>query len=207
MIASVYDMENNFICECKAAYSQEDATLSLSGDRSLMDKGPEFIVHYTDSSQGVMDLRCAFVGYEREENALIVTLKVNEIIKTTQRRQDLKMRTNLPVKLTLLDAGERIQTDPVTMRAVTVQATLRDISAGGVMIDSETELEVSQKMMFPFDKGSSPIMIQAEVIREQETIGLTHRYGCRFINNNSGKEAVIREYVFRLESSRRHTIN
>jgi len=202
--ARIYTTDNSFICECNAAYKADDSVLYLSGGRSLIDMGEEFLVHYTDASQGVFDFRCTFVGYEQEGALYVVELTVEEVVKTTQRRQDIKMRTNLPVRLTLLDADDRIMTDPESHRSLTLPAMLRDISAGGIMIDMETELEVNQKIMFPFDKGSSPIMIQAEVLREQARVGAVYRYGCRFFNHNSGKEAVVREYVFRLESARRH---
>ena len=211
MRARVYSTENSFLCECNAVYKPEAETLYISGDKSLIsgdksiiDMGEDYLVHYTDATQGVFDFRCGYVGYEQEGALYVLELKVSEIIKTTQRRQDIKMRTNLPIRLSLLDSDDRIRTDPETHRSVTMPAMLRDISAGGIMIDTESELEVNQKIMFPFDKGSSPIMVQAEVLREQARSGAFYRYGCRFYNHNSGKEAVVREYVFRLESARRH---
>ena len=44
-------------------------------------------------------------------------------------------------------------------------------------------------------------MLTAEVIRYQLQENGHHRYGCQFFNNNRGKEAVLREYVFRLETA------
>lgn len=209
MNARIYDMNNSLIAEAKAVYKKEDETVYISGDRNTADKlverGDAYRVHYTDSTQGIFDFQCAYGGFEQEGSLFVAALKITETLKSVQRRQDLKLRTNLPIKITLLDIDNKIQIDPVTMRSLQLPGVLRDISAGGIMVDMEEPLEVNQKIMFPFDKGSSPIMVQAEVLREQASTATYHRYGCRFINNNSGKESVIREYVFRLESARKHS--
>lgn len=211
MKARVYDLGNSYIMECKAVYSREGNTVYLSGDKEIVERisesaaGNAFLLHYTDATQGIFDFQCQYTGYEQEGPLYVVAMQVEDTIKTVQRRQDLKMRTNIPIRLTLLDPDDKITTDPDTKKAVQINAILRDISAGGVMVDIESPLEVDQKIMFPFDKGSSPIMIQAQVLREQEQAGTYHRYGCKFYNHNSGKESIVREYVFRLEASRNYT--
>jgi c-di-GMP-binding flagellar brake protein YcgR len=152
-----------------------------------------------DDSQGVLDFRCGFSGYIRDGLIYNNALEVVEIIKTVQRRQDVKAKTNIPIKIVLLKNDETVMIDPVTMKSIQYDAYLRDISAGGVMLETEAQLDVNQKFLFPFDKGSSPILVTAQVIREQPKENELRCYGCRYVNNNSGKESVIREYVFRLQ--------
>ena|GEM_PF-1521200 len=208
MKSRVYDSANNYITECAAIHSREDNTIYISGDKKSVEGitgatvGNEFLLHYTDATQGVIDFRCRYDGFEQEGSLIAIAMKILDTIKTVQRRQDLKMRTNIPIKLTLLDPDDKITVDPETKKDVQYYANLRDISAGGVMIDIETPLDLEQKLLFNFDKGSSPAIIQAQVLREQPTAGLFHRYGCQFYNLASDTEAVVREYVFRLEASR-----
>jgi len=206
--ASVYDVDNNFLLECSALHSREENAVFLSGDRSIVqkitDSGKDFLVRYTDATHGIMDYKCVYAGYEQEAVLYVVAFEIGDTIKTVQRRADLKMRTNLPIKITLLDAEDKIMTDQETAKAVQKSAILRDISAGGIMIDVDDPLDVNQRLMFPFDKGSSPIMVQAEILREQAQTGAFHRYGCKFYGLNNGKESIIREYVFRLEGSRNY---
>ena len=208
MIARIDSMDKTFIYEGRAEYDRDAKVVTVKGNKSDLEKvagaGTDYTVHYTDASQGVFDFYCQYNGYEQEGATYLIIMKVDDVIQTTQRRQDLKMKTNIPIKLTLLDDDDKVLTDPETRRSVTIPAMLRDISAGGIMIDTETELKVNQKLMFPFDKGSSPIMVSVLVLREQARGANYLRYGCRFINNNSGKEAILREYVFRLESARNY---
>jgi len=161
-------------------------------------------VHFMDDYTGTSDFYCNYTTFEREGLQYVVVLDVSDVIKTVQRRQDVKVKTNIPVKATLLEFDDRVKIDPQTMKAMSIQAYLKDISAGGIMLETETELEVNQKLLFPFDKGSTPILITAEVLREQTSDNEYHSYGCRYLNNNSGKEAVIREYVFRLGAAARN---
>ena len=197
--ARIFDIHNRFVYEGKAIYRRDEEMVYLRADEDIEKRGPGFIVHFMDDNHGVFDFRCMYNGYERDGLQYIIALEVAETVQTIQRREDVKARTNIPVKVGLLDFDGKVKIDPETMKSVQFQAYLRDISAGGVMIDSPFPLEINQKIMFPFDKGSVPILINAEVIREQPQEDAYYRYGCRYLNNNSGKESVIREYVFRLQ--------
>ena len=199
MKARLYDLDLRYIFEGNAVYKKDEEAVYLKADEDLQAKGPDFLVHYTDDQQGVFDFRCVYKGFEQEGSQFFIELGIVETLKTLQRRMDVKVKTNIPVKIILLNDDDQIKLDPETHRTVQHQAMLRDISAGGIMIDSEADLEVGQKIMFPFDKGSSPILVNALVIREQPPSQGYRCYGCRFLNNNSGKESVIREYVFRLQ--------
>ena len=206
MKARVHDIHNRFLFEGKAVYKKDESLLYVLSKEDVARKGPGFIVQFEDDNHGVIDMRCGYIGFERESLDYNITLEVAEITKTTQRRQDVKAKINLPVKLVLLGEDDAVMIDPETMKSKQIQAFLRDISAGGIMIDSETELAVDQRFLFPFDKGTSPILVTAQVIREQPQENQYHRYGCQYVNNNSGKESVIREYVFRLQLATRNSL-
>lgn len=207
--ARVYDLNNRFVCEGKAVYRKDEERLYLRANELIGDRGPDFLVHFMDDSQGVFDFRCAYEGYEREGAQFVTILEILETIKNIQRRQDVKVKTNLPVMVTLLEADDTVKIDPSSMKAMQVQAWLRDISAGGIMMETAEPLEINQKLLFPFDKGSSPILLTAEVLREQEPMNdSNYCYGCRYLNNNSGKESIIREYVFRMgAAAKKRVIN
>jgi len=200
MLARLYTIEQRFLLECTAFYRPNEGKLYLRIDENIEDMGPGFLVHYTDSNLGVFDFRCSYDGYEREgTHHYLHTLVVVETIKTVQRRSDIKVKINLPIKIILLDTGDRVKIHPETGKTMEIRAYLRDISAGGLLIETDSHLDVNQRLLIPFDKGSMPLLLNAEVLRENYSTGDYQVYGCRFYNLNSGKEAVIRGYVFRLQ--------
>ena len=203
MIARLHDMQNHFIVETKAVYRPDDKVVYLTAGEDLSDKGPDFLVHYSDDVQGVHDLRCTWTGQEQEDDMYYIALSVEEIVKNVQRRMDVKAKINLPIRLALLQQDNTAQTDPETGRSLQIRGYLRDISAGGVMIETEHKMEAGQKFAFPFDKGSEPVLLNAEVIREQEGSGSFNSYGCKFYDSNNTKDAAVREYVFRLNLATR----
>ncbi|MDR0469793.1 MAG: PilZ domain-containing protein [Peptococcaceae bacterium] len=203
--ARVYDINKRFVCEGQAEYKKDEKVVYVKATENIEKRGPGFLVQFMDDNQGVLDFRCGYIGFMREGLLYNNALEVVEIVSKIQRRQDLKAKTNIPVKIILLEEDDKVMIDPVTMKSMQFQAYLRDISAGGVMLETEAALEVNQKFLFPFDKGSTPILVTARVIREQPQEGKLRCYGCKYLNNNSGKESVIREYVFRLQLASKYT--
>ena len=203
MIARLHQPDDKFILEAKAVYRQEDETVYLTTDEDLSDKGPDFIVHYSDDVEGVRDLRCVWAGSEKDGGSFCVALKVVEVIHNVQRRQDVKAKLNLPFRLALLQADDTFRTDPDTGKPLQYRAFLRDISAGGILIDTVHRLKVGQRFTFPFNKSPEPVLLSAEVIREQSGSGEFNRYGCRFYDSTNEKDAAVREYVFRLNLAKK----
>ncbi len=199
MRARIYTMNNSFILETKAVYKREENTVYLRTDMDIQHKDDEFLVHYTDDNQGVFDFHCAYKSSTRNGLQYIIALQVLETLKFIQRRKDVKVKTNIPVNIVLLDFDGKVRIDPQTQTAVQMRACLRDISAGGIMVGTENHLEIGQKLLIPFDKGTAPILLTAQVLREQPPYQDERRYGCQFVNMNHSKESIIREYVFRLQ--------
>ncbi len=199
MKARVYTMNNSFILEAKAVYKREENAVYLRADMDIQDKGDEFLVHYTDDTQGVFDFHCTYKNHTRDNKQYIIVLHVLETLKFMQRRRDVKVKTNIPVNIVLLEFDGKVRIDPQTQTSAQIKACLRDISAGGVMITTESHLDINQKMLIPFDKGTSPILLTAQVIREQSIPSNERCYGCQFVSLTHSKESIIREYVFRLQ--------
>ncbi|MCL2121696.1 MAG: PilZ domain-containing protein [Clostridiales bacterium] len=204
MEARVFDRHNRLLFEGKASYHKEDGMVYVRAGESINIEDTYYFVQYYDNL-GIFDFSCSLVGCYFDPPGYTASFKVEEITKIVQRRQDVKMKTNIPIKMILLDYNNELVIDPETKKTVQILATLRDISAGGIMIDTDYPLRINQKLMFPFDKGSTPILVTAQVIREQPQQNSYFRYGCKFINNSFAKESVIREYVFRLETATRNT--
>ena len=202
MEARVYDLYENPLFEGKALYNRAENAVHVRTSQPWELKRGSYIVRYSDN-QGFFDFRCDYIRYEFDASQHIYVMEVKKTLSVIQRRQDVKMKTNLPIRVTLLDQNNAVVIDPATQKALQFPATLRDISAGGIMVDTDYRLGVDQNFMFPFNKGSTPIVVTAQVIREQAQGEDFCRYGCKFINHNRGKEAVLREYVFRLETATR----
>ena len=201
MKATVYDIDYNYLFECKARYKKSSKVVSLLASADLSTFDSTLIFNLTDDAMGVYELVCKYKGTESEDAYVVANFEVVQELSYVQRRQDLKVKTNVPVICVLLDYDNKVKIDPETKKAIQTRAILRDISAGGIMIASRTQFEVGQRIMIPFDKGSSPILVNAQIIRVNQSEDGIFAYGCSFFNMTSSKEAVIREYVFRLQAA------
>ena len=153
--ARVYDIYENFLFEGKASYNRHEKTVQIRAETYYDMESEVCRVQYNDN-QGLFDFNCSLLRYEMEDNQHLYVMEVEETVSVLQRRNDVKMKTNIAVKVTLLDDNNAIVIDPETRKAQQIPAFLRDISAGGVMLDMDCQVDAGQKLMFPFDKGSSP---------------------------------------------------
>ena len=201
MKAMVYTTGQKLLVECRANYKKNESKLYLWTSSEVGGQSSNYRVHFTDSASGLYEFDCEYDSQERNGLHYLTTLNVLEVISYIQRRHDLKIKTNVPVTAVLLDYDNKVTVDPESQKAKQVRVYLRDISAGGIMIATKADLEEGQRMMIPFDKGSSPILVNAQIIRANRSEHEEHIYGCRFYNMNAIKEAVIREYVFRLQAA------
>jgi c-di-GMP-binding flagellar brake protein YcgR len=197
--ARIYTTENSFVADGKASYNRPKNVLHVRTNTEIPNWGEEYLVHYTDDSQGLYDLRCKYLSSDRELKEYICEFQVIEVLKYVQRRKDVKVKTNISVNIVLLNMDERVRINPATQKSIQIRAYIRDISAGGVLLGTDTPLDEGQKFIFPFDKGTAPVLITCQALREHPVFEREFRYGCVFVNISQAKEAVIREYVFRMQ--------
>lgn len=206
MEAQVFDSDRYILFEGEAFYKPDEKIIYVRAQDGVDIPDSHLYIRYFDSIVGVSDFLCFYDGFRLEDSQFVYSFRVEQTINTVQRRNDVKMKTNIPIRISLLDTQERVVIDPETMKAMQLRAVMLDISAGGILIETTYPLNETQKIMFPFDKGSSPIMISAEIIRVIPQEDDVFQYGCKYLNNTTNKESIIREYVFRLDAARRFSI-
>lgn len=201
--ASIYTTDNNYLCDA--------AVLDLTEDSArLVFKGPaadilrsEVLVTFYDSFEGLVSYECRLAEYneylagpgvwQSQVNCLI-----GKNISVIQRRKDLKIRLELLTELTYEDSnGKRLKTN----------ALIRNISAGGVFITSETIFSTGQLFAFSLKTSHRRLRLTAEVLRVETPSeeGSPYGYGGRFIDLAPYTEATLRNYVYRQElKTRKH---
>jgi len=169
----------------------DDEMSLVVGDEVFDLMSTSFVLVLSNDSYGLISYKAELVTFRREsivEGTYVVVVKPIEFIERVQRRENFKIKVSDSVIL-------RIGPDECP-------AQLKDISASGVMITVDKELEIGQIFDFTFDQLSPPLDYEAEVLRLTNSQDGVHEYGCRFINMTVEKESSIRRHIFRLQLTR-----
>lgn len=112
-------------------------------------------------------------------------------IRQVQRREDVKVPVSNVVSIRLNDAEEE------------TQATLRNISAGGVLLATSLRALPGEHLNFTFRCDGLELPLTAEILRAETEKGrrgeTLFAYGCRFIQLSSTHESALRSFVFQVE--------
>ena len=198
---SIYDLDNHFICDAQViSLGEEEASLALLDDYSEL-LTPDVIVTFYDSIRGLITYFCTLFQYKemtmpQYRSYFSVSCRLREKREILQRRSDIKIKTNFKINITTRNAD---------FHTITIKGTVLDISAGGFFFFAKEDLIVGNEVSFHFRKGSTPLLLEAIILRRQEVPYKDHTgYGWSFINLSPAKEAVIREFVFREQIIQRH---
>lgn len=112
-------------------------------------------------------------------------------IRQMQRREDVKVPVFDVVSVRLNDAEEE------------TQATLRNISAGGVLLVTSLRALPGERLNFTFQCDGLDLPLTAEILRAEPEKGrrgeTLFAYGCRFIQLSSAHESALRSFVYQVE--------
>ncbi len=192
--ASIYNMEHEHICDVAVQARNEDITLIFPEE--IMNGSWENVsVVFYDDMKGLITYKCKLKDYKRLSMGLTVKCILGEEEGAVQRRNDLKIRQIIPISIQTVDTvGEKISVD----------ATIQDISAGGLFCVSEHIFAEGDRFSFLFRRLSKPMRLECEVLRRQPYEGKGNfsrdrmmGYGCRFVNLTDNMESAIRSYVFK----------
>ena len=115
--------------------------------------------------------------------------EVLETISKKQRREDLKVEVNVPVK--------------VQFGGAVWPATVANLSAGGVLLISTLSARPGNDLVFQFSEAGERISLTARVLRVElrppQKGKISYGYGCKFVNLSPGHESLLRNYVFQEE--------
>lgn len=194
--ASIYSLEQEHICDVRVTMGDDKITLVFpeeiqSGAWEKVD-----VVFYDEQKGLITYKKCLLSDYKHRGERLSAQCTLGEEESVIQRRNDLKIRLIVPISIQAVNSktGEKIRVD----------ATIQNISAGGIFFISEMLFEVGEKFSFLFRRTEKPLHLECEVLRSQPYTGSGNYipgtmmgYGCRFINMTDHNEAAIRSYVFK----------
>lgn len=189
--ASIYTIDNEYLCDAHVSHIADRSAL-LTFEEPYGDiLRSEALVTFYDNAKGLVSCSCRLSDYK--EYAVSPGVKhssalcsFGEVVTALQRRNDLKVRVDLPARLSYTDSeGNTIRSD----------ASIRDISAGGVFVICSCTLCTGQQFSLSFRAGQKELLLTAEVIRIDDA-----GYGCRFPDMTSSQEASVRSFVFQQDS-------
>ncbi len=211
--ASIYSLQNAFLCDAAVSNIKEDSvTLTLK------DSGADFLtsevnVTFYDGAKGLVTYFCELSGYKEFMTAPnVFTSRVHctlcKQLSTVQRRNDVKVPVNIPMRFSY-SSGSEVE--------VNVTGTIRNISAGGIFFTCHYTFLTGSIVEFSFSprQDIAPILLKAEILRAQDMDSMQQSfrmdagdmdlrgYGCRFIDLSPHAEAQLRNYVFREDLIRR----
>lgn len=203
--ASIYSLEHTFLCDASVSHVREDsAILTINGSAADFLTSEIYVTFY-DGIKGLVTYFCELTDYKEEMPApdicySSVHCTVRDEISVLQRRNDVKIPVNIPVKVVM-------SSDP--SRGAGIPAIIRNISAGGVFFICRRNLPKDMVVSFtlPLKKNAPALVLRVRILRVQDPGGLRdiigseadddqlQGYGCCFVHTSPTAEAQIRNYV------------
>ena len=162
------------------------------------------IITFSNDAYGLVSYKAELTSYRIEsETEKIYEIKcvLLERLEVIQRRENFKIKTSIPVTVAVFD-GEMKPVQGKDGAQAEYDVEIKDISASGVLIATDKELDVGYIVSFTFDHTAPPLALDAEIIRIRNHKNGINEYGCRFIRLTAEKEAGIRRYVFKIQLSK-----
>lgn len=191
----IYDMKKNFIGR-GILTDMRGANLRIYADElSSPVFGRKIYVEMYDELKGICQYLCRV--YSISENQLGASIIKREIIH--ERRKSLKVRTDLSFYIKSLLRNNEIIAD----KTHNIKINIYNLSIGGMLISSGTELMVNDILEFNFaPPGYETVPLIAEIIRIDKAANpLTGniksvRYGCSFKKISLHDETAITKYLY-----------
>lgn len=192
--ASLYNENHEHICDVVVEERNEEIVLIFPEE--IKSGSWEYVnAVFYDDMKGLITYKCKLEDYEFLSARLRAKCILGEEESVVQRRNDLKIRQIIPIS---------IQTVDTVGKKINVDATIHDISAGGLFCVSEHIFAEGDRFSFLFRRAAKPMRLECEVLRKQPyeakgsfNLNQMMGYGCRFVNLTDTQESSIRSYVFR----------
>lgn len=203
--ACVYTVDGDYIAQARVVNAdRENMGLIFDGD-DIDRLKTETVIVFFDGEQGLVTCRCRLSasvrvkeGEKRKEHAMfMVPCQIDEQLGVEQRRRDLKVRTSFDMKIEFLDQEGDL---------VSVKGRAKDISAGGVGLESTEHLMDGQKFSFYFETATGSTRLNGEVLWCEDLSTKNsplYHYGCRFNNMTIRQESIVRRFTFQEQLKRR----
>jgi len=180
----------------------EDGVITLEIEDEVVDQmNTSFVLALSNDSFGIISYKAELISFAKESfeyGTYEVICKLTDFIERVQRRENFKIKVSIPVMIHFNNTDMTPVLDEEGNQ-VEYPAEIKDLSASGVLIATEKELEVGHVINFIFEQAAPPFPIEAKIIRKKKSDGHISEFGCKFVKMTVEKESSIRRYVFRLQ--------
>ena len=162
----------------------------------------DFILRLSNDAYGVITCTARVVDFIRDSDAFRtyeIRCELLEMLNLVQNRENFKIKTSAPAVVTIYENDGTPVFDAEKGAFIRYPVTLKDISASGVLVETQKDFNEGQVFEFTFEHDDPPFIVYAEILRKQEYPDGNKGYGCRFLNLNVAEESSIRRYVFQLQ--------
>ncbi|HEX7806154.1 MAG TPA: PilZ domain-containing protein [Cellulomonas sp.] len=180
--------------------------------------GDDVTVRVLDEVRG----ECLYAGFVSRVAADQVDVADLGLVSTLQKREVVRVRVAIPCRGTVVPHGavsapdgDEARTDggaggattatvtePTTTTGKRIDFTMLDVSAHGMRMLARVELAAGSLIRFRFEELDAPFVIDAIVVRGEESRTGTH-YGCRFIGMTVRQTDALFGFVLRTQGDQR----
>jgi len=173
--------------------------------------GDDVTVRVLDEVRG----ECLYAGYVSRIAPDQVDIAEPGLVSTLQKREVVRVRVAIPCRGTVVrhaaapapdddldGAGGPAESAAAVETGKRIDFTMLDVSAHGMRILARDELAAGSVIRFRFEELDAPFVIDAVVVRGEESRTGTH-YGCRFVGMTVRQTDALFGYVLRTQGDQR----
>ncbi len=199
--ADVLDDEGELLCTGQVEqgyWSDILITLPSSFD---YEQQPYYRIMFYDPTMGLATCRCTLSSPLKKTGLpwIVYRCEITGDITQIQRRNDIKIPLSTPTRVNVRRLANGA---PHENPQGGYPATIKNISAGGVYLLANLQVDAGSLLTFHFRIPGSDIPLTAEILRAEEQPPQDPPlwgYGCRFVALSSRHESQLRSYVFKVE--------
>ena len=204
--AQIYTVEKIFLGYAMVVGLAEDDSVVLIIEDEAFDKlETSFILTLCSDTHGLITYNAKIIDFRRFSDAdktYEVRCGLLDFIEVVQKRENFKVKISVDTAAVLYESDGEPVIDKEKGAHLECPVLLKDLSASGVLVQSEREYKIGQVIGFMFEFADPPFPVYAEILREQTGPDGRREYGCRFRKLNVAEEASIRRYIFRIQFSK-----
>lgn len=189
--ACIYTFGGILLAEATVVDSDKEDIGLIVKEEDVKKISMTMVVVFYDGKKGLVTCECRQFSKTKlaEEAAYQLTCRIEKRISEEERRRELKIKIEFPVILEIFDAEANKDH---------VQVLVKDISAGGIGFESDTELQEEQLFSFLVDLPHFCFRLKGRIIwkkKVSEGDKAIFRYGSSFYEMNTYQDSMVRKFI------------
>lgn len=194
----ILDINNKASMPARVSIWRETVTLYLSEFKGKPGKYKKSVMFY-DAAKGLVTCKCVLDIHENladdtGEEPWKANCKVGDVQSVVNRKADVRIKVSIPIRASLIS-------DRGPMPAF--EATMRDISAGGVYFTTDYHLGAGNAVRFNLTLDDHSLSLRALVLRVKMLNENRFGYGCQFKSMQESSVSIIRGFVFKTQLAKK----